>query len=221
MMMMMMEDIRQEMPKKKLMVFVSSTFLDTTSERNILHKNILPSLQMTGQQHGIQVILYDMRFGVKDENTRDHMTWEICKEAIRQCHEGSDGLFFFSLQADRYGGLLLPKYLDEDILVEALNTHKHDSAALDRIRKWYFLDANHRPPRYELKHRASLANSSDNWDTDLPSLRDSDLDSVQFETIPGLPGTELFINRSVTEWETLFALGCDKERCHWIQRSFG
>jgi hypothetical protein len=215
-----MEEIRRVMPKKKLMVFVSSTFDDTHLERDILHKNILPFLQRMGQQHGIQVILYDMRFGVKDENTLRHMTWETCKEAIKQCHEGSDGLFFLSLQADRYGGRLLPKYLDEDVLLKALNTHKHDSAASDRIRMWYIRDANHHPPRYELKHRASLVNNSDNWDTDFPSLRDSDLDSMPFETISGLPETRLLINRSVTEWETLFALGCDKERFHWIQRSF-
>jgi hypothetical protein len=174
---------------------------------------------MMGQQHGIQVILYDMRFGVKDENTLDHMTWETCKDAIQQCFEGSDGIFFLSLQADRYGYLPLPKYLDEEVLLCAAADHDDVSESSDLIRQWYFLDSNNRPPRYELKHLASLANS-DYWDTVLPSLRDSYLDSLPFETIHGLLNTRLLINRSVTEWETLFALGCDKERCHWIQRSF-
>jgi hypothetical protein len=214
-----MQEIRRVKPKKTLMVFVSSTFDDSHLERDILHKNILPFLQMMGQQHGIQVILYDMRFGVKDENTLQHMTWVSCKEAITQCHEGSDGLFFLSLQADRYGGLLLPKFLDEDVLLKALKTPAQDSASSDLVRQWYILDTNHRPSRYELKHLASLTDS-DYWNTVLPSLRDLCLDSVPFETIPGLPETRLLINRSVTEWETLFALGCDKVRCHWIQRSF-
>jgi WD40 repeat protein len=213
-----MEEIRRAMPKKKLMVFVSSTFDDTHLERDILHKNILPSLQMMGQHYGIQVILYDMRFGVKDQNTLRHMTWETCKEAIKQCHEGSDGLFFLSLQADRYGSRLLPKYLDEDILLKALKTHEQESAS-SVVRQWYILDGNHLPRRYELKQLASLTDF-DYWDTVLPSLRELCLDSVPFETITGLPGTRLLINRSVTEWETLFAFGCDKERCHWIQRSF-
>jgi WD40 repeat protein/DNA replication protein DnaC len=214
-----MEEIRRVMPKKTLMVFVSSTFDDSRMERDILHKNILPHLQAMGQQHGIQVILYDMRFGVKDENTLRHMTWVTCKEGIEQCHEGSDGLFFLSLQADRYGSRLLPKYLDEDILLKALNNHEPNSVSSDLIRQWYILDANHHSPRYELKNLASLADS-DYWNTVLPSFREFCLDSVPFETIPGLPETKLLINRSVTEWETLFALGCDKERCHWIQRSF-
>jgi 23S rRNA U2552 (ribose-2'-O)-methylase RlmE/FtsJ len=76
------------MPKKKLMIFVSSTFLDTNLERDVLHRKILPDLQKKAQQHEVQVIIYDMRFGVKDENTKDHMTWVACKEAIQQCHEG-------------------------------------------------------------------------------------------------------------------------------------
>jgi hypothetical protein len=160
-----------------------------------------------------------MRFGVKDENTLGHMTWETCRDAIQQCHEGSDGLFFLSLQADRYGSCLLPKYLDEYVLRKALKAHEQDSASSYLISQWYILDANHLPRRYELKHLASLADS-DYWNTVLPSLRDLYLDYVPFETIHGLPGTSLLINRSVTEWETLFALGCDKERCHWIQRSF-
>jgi WD40 repeat protein/GTPase SAR1 family protein len=210
-----MEEIRRVMPKKKLMVFVSSTFLDTNLERDILHKNILPCLQAMGRQYGIQVILYDMRFGVTDENTLDHMTWVNCKDSIQQCFEGSDGLFFLSLQADRYGGRFLPKYLNVDSATE----HKNVSACSEMTKNWYTLDENHRPPRYELKHLTSL-DDSDYRNKVLPSLRDSDLDSVPFEAIPGLPKTNLLVNRSVTEWETLYALGCDKERCHWIQRSF-
>jgi hypothetical protein len=30
----------------------------------------------------------------------------------------------------------------------------------------------------------------------------------------------LLVNRSITEWETLFALNYDKERCYWVHRSF-
>jgi hypothetical protein len=68
-------------------------------ERNILHAKILPDLQKKAILQDIQVILYDMRFGVKDENTLDHLTWISCRDAIDQCYEGSDGLFFLSLQA--------------------------------------------------------------------------------------------------------------------------
>jgi WD40 repeat protein len=213
------DELRKVLPKKKLMVFVSSTFLDTNLERYVLHKNILPDLQKMAQEHEIQIIFYDMRFGVKDENTLDHMTWIACKEAIQQCYDGSDGLFFLSLQSDRYGYLPLPKYLDQDILETAVKDHMNDSNSEQinvMIKKWYLLDRNHCPPRYELKP-LSCIKDSEYWKNVLPSLRDSLLNLVAFET---LKVERLLINHSVTEWETLYAFNCDKDRCHWVQRLF-
>jgi hypothetical protein len=217
-----MEELRRVLPKKNLMVFVSSTFLDTNLERDILHRKILPDLQRQSQQYDIQVIFYDMRFGVKDENTLDHMTWVACKEAIAQCHEGSDGLFFLSLQADRYGYLPLPKYLDEAILLKARKDHENDSnfpEVTKFLDEWYKLDENHCPPRYELKALSSL-NDPNYWRSVLPALRDTVLNSVPFESLKVLP-EEIVVNRSVTQWETFYGLDCDKERCYWIQRIFG
>jgi WD40 repeat protein len=219
-----MEELRKIMPKKKLMVFVSSTFMDSNLERDILHTNILPDLEKKGQQHGVQVILYDMRFGVKDENTKDHMTWVSCKEAIQQCHEGSDGLYFLSLQADRYGYRPLPKYVDEKVLKEVVNGKDNAQESLELLKQWYILDENHCPPRYELKPlRVGSDGKWDDpeyWSKVLPQLGESVLDSVAFETCSSTDDEALLVNRSVTEWETLFGLHCDKDRCYWVHRSF-
>jgi hypothetical protein len=92
-----------------------------------------------------------MHFGFKDENTLDHMTWVSCKEAIQQCCDGSDALFFLSLQADRYGYLPLPKYLDEDIILKVHKDIEKNENFLE-IKKmlddWYIFDENRRPPHY-------------------------------------------------------------------------
>jgi hypothetical protein len=198
-----MEQLKQAQPKKSMTVFVSSTFLDTNLERDVLHRKIL--------------IFYDMRFGVKDENTLDHMTWVACKEAIQQCHEGSDGLFSsLSLQGDRYGYLPLPKYLDEEVLLKARKDHQSDSnfsETLKLLEKWYVLDENHCPSGYELKSLLSI-NDSEYWNRVLPTLRDTLFDSVAFERLASLPDQNLLVNRSVTEFDY------DKERCYWVQRSF-
>jgi WD40 repeat protein len=219
-----MKELRRVVPKKKLTVFVSSTFLDTNLERDVLHRKILPDLQKKAQQHEVQIILYDMRFGVKDENTKDHMTWVACKEAIQQCHEGSDGLFFLSLQADRYGYRPLPKYLDQRVMLEAVKPKDLTEETLNVLKEWYSLDENHFPPRYELRSLATTdgkINDPQYWDKVLPFLRDSVFDSITFETCASLNNELSFlVNRSVTEWETLFALDCDKERCYWVHRSF-
>jgi WD40 repeat protein len=219
-----MKELRRSMPKKQLMVFVSSTFLDTNLERDILHRKILPDLQRKAQQHEVQVILYDMRFGVKDENTKDHMTWVACKEAIQQCRDGSDGLFFLSLQADRYGYRPLPKYLDQNVLLEAVKVKDHTEDSLKVLKDWYLLDDNHSPPRYELRplkvETDGKISDPEYWNVVLPLLRDSVFDSVAFETCDSLNDEVLLVNRSVTEWETLFGLDCDKENCYWVHRSF-
>ena len=95
-------------PKAKLCIFVSSTFTDTKYERDWMMEEILPPLQEKARAKGILLTLCDMRFGVKDESTDTHDTWYVCADQLKYCHDQSDGLFFLSLQADKYGYRPLP-----------------------------------------------------------------------------------------------------------------
>jgi len=90
-------------PSSKLAVFASSTFTDTVKERNLLLEKILPDLRERGRAMGIEVIFVDMRWGVRDENTLDHQTWIACRRELLRCYNESGGLFFLSLQSDKYG----------------------------------------------------------------------------------------------------------------------
>ena len=65
-------------PRRKLVVFVSSTFTDTHEERNVLLKIIFPALRMLGREQDIEVSFVDMRYGLKDDSTNRQMTWEEC-----------------------------------------------------------------------------------------------------------------------------------------------
>jgi energy-coupling factor transporter ATP-binding protein EcfA2 len=208
---------KKDFPQNRMTVFVSSTFLDTKVERDILHSKILLDLQ--SQFKDIDIVFYDMRFGVKDENTKDHMTWVACREAIQQCCEESDGLFFLSLQSERYGYLPLPKYLNQDILVQALKKQersKQFKTFQSIVNEWYILDENQIPPRFELKSLPSL-DAPDYWKRVLPLLVNEVFDSIAFES---LDEEKLLINRSVTEWECFFGLNLDRRNCIWIGRSF-
>jgi hypothetical protein len=150
------------------------------------------------------------------------MTWNTCKDAVMHCFENSDGAFFLSLQADRYGYLPLPKYLSAQMVVNSLKSRENLENICDiqnTVQKWYLLDENHVPPRFELKELESV-NDSEYWGQVLPLLRNCLFDSVAFEVCPALHDESLLINRSVTEWETLFGLNCDKDRCFWIQKCF-
>jgi hypothetical protein len=83
-------------------VFISSTFTDSHHERNLLNNRILPHLQRRYRESNIQIVFCDMRFGIKNENTLNHLTWILCREEIDRCANESDGLFFLSLQGDKY-----------------------------------------------------------------------------------------------------------------------
>jgi hypothetical protein len=88
-------------PQWKLLIFVSSTFTDTSYERNILMSTILPQLRTAGLRVGVEVTFVDMRWGVRDENTLDHRTWIECSRELERCRRESSGLFFLSLQSEK------------------------------------------------------------------------------------------------------------------------
>ena len=88
-------------PPKNMKFIVSSTFTDTTREREILMGEASQKLRPLAMNHGIEVIVVDMRWGLRDENTRDHRTWMECSRIIEMCREESCGTFFVSLQSEK------------------------------------------------------------------------------------------------------------------------
>ena len=95
--------------KTRMTIFASSPFTDTKQERRVLTCNILPKLQEKGRSAaGIVVTMYDMRYGVKDDNLKKHLVWETCRNEIERCYEESSGSFFLSMQADKYGFCTIP-----------------------------------------------------------------------------------------------------------------
>ena len=64
-------------PNNKLLMIISSTFTDTMDERNLILGEISVYLQQVCKQKGLDVDVkfVDMRYGVRDENTLDYMTW--------------------------------------------------------------------------------------------------------------------------------------------------
>ena len=88
-------------PSWNLYVFVSSTFTDTKRERNEL-SNILKELSVNGDKHGIVVIFIDLRWGIPGVASLEHKTWMTCKRELERCRDQSNGLFFLSLQSEKY-----------------------------------------------------------------------------------------------------------------------
>jgi hypothetical protein len=206
--------------RSKLLVFVFSTFTDTHRERNILLESILPDIRAEGNKCGIDVTFVDMRWGVVDENTIDHETWDECARELDRCNSESAGLFFMSLQADKYGYVSLPRTLDRTALESKMEDMSVDERQL--AEKWYRLDTNSIPPRYVLRTLRSLKDT-DYWEIALPALR-RELSGVEFD---GCRFPQLTIGQSVSHWEALTALrkmndnqGSHITRFIWNHRHF-
>ena len=202
--------------RKSVMVFVSSTFTDTMVERNVLQEQILPGLKQLGREHDIEYIFFDMRYGVKDENTLDHQTWIGCYNALKTCYDGSAGIFFLSLQSGKYGYRMLPRTIPKDMLDARLASCSKDIQAL--AAKWYILDTNTVPPVYVLKKLEKM-NDDSFWKEALPQLRDAFKDLAFFDL-----NEDTIIGRSVTEYEVLLAMAMAEsssggvDRLRWLFR---
>ena len=200
----------------QLRIFVSSTFTDTHFERNVILDEIVPKLKEIAAPYGIEIVFVDMRYGVRDENTLDHMTWLACKSELQQCMELSNGIFFLSLQGDKYGYKAIPKYIPQDLYDARYSSLSSDDKSL--LDQWYQLDTNQIPiGRYVLKN---LIDKDDPifW-TNQSKIR-TILKDIAFDRDPYCD--DVLIDRSVTECEAKYALSneIDNQRCLWISRVF-
>ncbi len=85
-------------------IFISSTFSDMQSERDIIQKNVLPKLRHFSRRMGHDVSIVDLRWGISgEEMDSDEVMSKIlsvCAEEIEFCQP-----YFVLLLGDRYGTL--------------------------------------------------------------------------------------------------------------------
>ena len=201
----------------QLRVFVSSTFTDTHLERNIILDEIVPILKGIAQPYGIEIVFVDMRYGVRNENTADHMTWIACRDELSSCMKVSNGLFFLSLQGDKYGYQPIPKFIPQDVYDIRYASLSVDDQSL--LSQWYQLDTNNIPIGvYVLKNLIDKDDPSF-WSAQ-PIIQEL-LKDITFDTSDDRY-SDIIVGRSVTEYEARSALANDEDRkrCLWISREF-
>ena len=88
---------------KVVKLFVSSTFTDFYSEREMLIKRVVPQLNEWCLERKIQLIECDLRWGIPKDSTAND-TINICLNEIEQCLQETGGqAFFLNLLGERYG----------------------------------------------------------------------------------------------------------------------
>ena len=57
-------------------------------ERNTLMEFVYPRIkEYCRDRYGVEFQVVDMRWGVRDEMTNEHMTTELCMRELRSCQE--------------------------------------------------------------------------------------------------------------------------------------
>ena len=71
---------------------VNSLFVsDTSVERNTLMERVYPKLKSFCQERGYDFQVVDMRWGIREEATDDHMMTELCMRELTTCQKLSTG----------------------------------------------------------------------------------------------------------------------------------
>ncbi|NQT88931.1 DUF4062 domain-containing protein, partial [bacterium] len=79
-------------------VFISSTFRDMHSERDILIKKVFPELRERLERHRIHLVDIDLRWGVTEEQAESDQVLDLCLQQIDECRP-----FFVGILGERYG----------------------------------------------------------------------------------------------------------------------
>ncbi|XP_026300938.1 NACHT and WD repeat domain-containing protein 2 isoform X2 [Apis mellifera] len=158
---------------KIVRIFTSSTFTDTTMERNTLMAQCYPKLKdYCREKHGLEFQVVDMRWGVRDEATDDHMTTELCMREIENCQRLSMGPNFVVFLGQKYGYRPIPTYVlssELEMLRTELESQGMDVSLLD---KWYKKDSNAVPPTSILQPISSILKNFNN--KRIPKLQQED-----------------------------------------------
>ena len=71
---------------------VNSLFIsDTSVERNTLMEQVYPKLKSFCQERGYDFQVVDMRWGIREEATDDHLMTELCMRELTTCQKLSTG----------------------------------------------------------------------------------------------------------------------------------
>jgi hypothetical protein len=96
-------------------LFVSSTFVDMAHERDVLIRNVFPSLHAFCAERGVRLLPMDLRWGITEEQSRQGSTIDICLREIDRARP-----YFLCMLGSRYGwSQPFSEQADRDDLLDA------------------------------------------------------------------------------------------------------
>ncbi|CAF1262624.1 unnamed protein product [Rotaria magnacalcarata] len=141
-------------------VFISSTFSDTTDERNGLIERVYPQLRKYClNKYKIQFQYSDMRWGIQSTASTMHSTVDICLQELDSCSQLSMATNCVILLSHRYGSRLAPAHISYRVFQLLENSLSADIEAQTFLSQMYELDENYIEKKVFLKQ----AGDSQEW----------------------------------------------------------
>ncbi len=150
-------------PVTTFRVFVNSTFDDFAFEREVLRREVWPSLRTLCLAHGARFQAVDLRWGVSEEAALDQQTVPICLEEIERCREVTPRPNFLVLLGNRYGWRPPPPSIPASTYeaIGSVLAGRARCAAL--VESWYERDDNAVPAEYRLRRRSGPYVDATSW----------------------------------------------------------
>src|SRR3974390_3299864 len=95
-------------PGATIRLFLSSTFADFQTERDVLQRRFFPELRRLCSASGFRLQPIDLRWGVSEAAGTERQTLRICFDELERCRLLSPDFFLLILLGERYGSYILP-----------------------------------------------------------------------------------------------------------------
>lgn len=158
------------MINKTFRLFISSTFSDFLSERNLLNDEIFPVVDEYCQNRGYNFQLIDLRWGINTESALNQKTISICLDEVERCTTLSPRPNFLVMAGERYGWVPLPYQFTPDDYNDICANASYDEKNL--LDEWYIYDSNEIGGCYYLKERTDEYVDDRVWFEKEKELRD-------------------------------------------------
>ncbi|XP_053395169.1 NACHT and WD repeat domain-containing protein 2-like [Mercenaria mercenaria] len=145
-----------EIPQRVVRVFLSSTGIDSQTERNTFVEKVYPKLRdYCSENYGVDFQVVDLEWGIpQHDQTTDPAFVDFRFKQLQKCHDLSAGPSFLAFIGQKYGDSPLPAIIpshEYEALRVAMKGYKsRDSRTAPLLDEWYRKDDNSVPPAYIL-----------------------------------------------------------------------
>ncbi|KAM9329505.1 uncharacterized protein PAF06_003294 [Gastrophryne carolinensis] len=99
--------------KKVFMVYICGGYQDSFSERNALFTTCYPELYIYFKERGIEFRMLDLRYGLKDGISDDHVMASLQLTELQKCQTAGHGAFFCFI-GQKYDQMMIPAILTKE-----------------------------------------------------------------------------------------------------------